>query len=160
MQSGDQCSVTKFVFSHSSNRSFSAKMLSIWPSKKVFFSLKKCCGKLVCYNSAKRTFWRQNHKHFLEIVFLSVSALEVVVVGGGVDVSFVAQKLQSVVHVVATHSTSNLKKAKKILFRGAAWHSFQRIGLPLRRYSVRTLPPSIFFQQNNSVERPQTTNTE
>ena len=46
---------------------------------------------------------------FLEIVFLSVSALEVVVVGGGVDVALVAQELQSVVHVVAAHATSNLK---------------------------------------------------
>ena len=38
----------------------------------------------------------------------TVGALEVVVVGGGVDVALVAQVLDRVVHVVAAHATSDL----------------------------------------------------
>ena len=40
----------------------------------------------------------------------TVGALEVVVVGGGVDVALVAQELERVVHVVAAHSTSDLRE--------------------------------------------------
>ena len=41
---------------------------------------------------------------------LTVGALEVVVVGGWVDVAFVAQVLDGLVHIVAIHPATNLSK--------------------------------------------------
>jgi hypothetical protein len=48
----------------------------------------------------------------LRVSALAVGAFEVVVVGCGVDVALVAQVLERVVHVVAIHTTTDLKNMR------------------------------------------------